>query len=208
MPVLTLLRHGPTDWSAAHRLQGRSDVPLSDEGRAVVGGWTLPESAMSARWVTSPLQRCQETASILRHRHRFAGTIGVETRLVEMSFGEWEGRTLRELRSIQGPAMAELEGRGLDFRAPGGESPRDVQTRLAPWLKEIDDAGDDLLAITHKGVIRALYALATGWDMRTKPQDRLADGAVHTFAIDGGELRTGRLNIALRLDAPLARAPA
>jgi probable phosphoglycerate mutase len=181
---------------------------LNDEGRAIAGGWTLPESALSARWVTSPLQRCQETAAILRHRHRFAGTIDVETRLVEMSFGEWEGRTLRELRSIHGPAMAELEGRGLDFRAPGGESPREVQTRLAPWLKQIDDAGDDVLAITHKGVIRALYALATGWNMRTKPKDRLADGAVHTFAVGGGGLRTGRLNIALRSDVPLARAPA
>jgi len=181
---------------------------LNDEGRAIVGGWTLPESAMSARWVTSPLQRCQETASILRHRHRFAGTIGVETRLVEMSFGEWEGRTLQELRSIHGPAMAELEGSGLDFRAPGGESPREVQTRLTPWLEEIANAGDDVLAITHKGVIRALYSLASGWDMRTKPKDRLADGAVQMFAIDGGGLRTGRLNIALRSDVPLARAPA
>lgn len=208
MPVLTLLRHGPTDWSAAHRLQGRSDIPLNDEGRAIVGKWTLPESAMSAIWVTSPLRRCQETAAILRQRHRFAGTIRVETRLVEMSFGEWEGRTLSELRSIHGPAMAELEGRGLDFHAPGGESPHEVQTRLTPWLKEIADASDDILAITHKGVIRALYALASGWDMRTKPKDRLADGAVHTFAIDGEGLRTGRLNIALRSDVPLARAPA
>jgi broad specificity phosphatase PhoE len=204
MPVLMLLRHGPTDWSAAHRLQGRSDVPLSEEGHALVGGWKLPESAMSATWVTSPLQRCQETTAILRRRHRFAGTIRVEARLVEMSFGEWEGRTLSELRSTHGPAMAELEGRGLDFRAPGGESPRQVQDRLTPWLEEIADASDNILAITHKGVIRALYALASGWGMHTKPRDRLVDGAVHAFAVDGEGLRIDRLNIALRSDVPLA----
>jgi broad specificity phosphatase PhoE len=201
-----LLRHGPTDWSAAHRLQGRSDVPLSDEGRALVGAWDLPERARSAMWVASPLQRCQETAAILRRRHRFSGIVRVESRLVEMSFGAWEGRTLSELRSTHGPAMAELEGRGLDFRAPGGESPRDVQSRLTPWLEEIGGVSNDVLAITHKGVIRALYALASGWRMDKKPKDRLADGAVHAFAIDGAGLRVDRLNIALRSDVPLAGA--
>ena len=162
---------------------------------------------MSARWVTSPLRRCRETTAILRHRHRFAGTIGVEARLIEMNFGEWEGRTLGELRSTLGSAMAELEGRGLDFRAPGGESPREVQSRLTPWLDEIaDNGGDDVLAITHKGVIRALYALAGGWDMRLKPQDRLKDDTLHIFAVDaGGALRIDRLNLSLRADAPPAR---
>jgi probable phosphoglycerate mutase len=201
-----LLRHGPTDWSTAHRLQGRSDVPLSVEGRALVGRWRLPERAMSAQWVASPLRRCQETAAILRDRHRFAEIVSVEARLVEMSFGEWEGRTLSELRSRHGPAMAELEGRGLDFRAPGGESPREVQDRLTPWLKDIGAAGNDVFAITHKGVIRALYALASGWNMRVKPNDRLANDSLHIFAVDDGPtLRIDRLNVALNTDLPQAR---
>jgi broad specificity phosphatase PhoE len=209
MPVLMLLRHGPTDWSAAHRLQGRSDVPLSDEGRAFVAGCRLPEGAMSAVWVTSPLQRCRETTDILRRHHDFTGVVRHEPRLVEMSFGDWEGFTLSELRARHGAAMAALEGLGLDFRAPGGESPRDVQTRLAPWLKEIAAEDGDVLAVTHKGVIRALYALASGWDMRTKAPDRLADGVIHAFAIDGGaELRIVRLNTPLRSDRPLAGTPA
>jgi probable phosphoglycerate mutase len=166
----------------------------------------LPESASFARWVTSPLQRCQETAAILRLRHRFAGTVAVEPRLIEMSFGEWEGRILSELRSTHSPAMAELEGLGLDFRAPGGESPRDVQDRLTPWLEEIASEDDDILAITHKGVIRALYALASGWNMRTKPKDRLANDALHIFTVDGAALRIDRLNIALQTE-PLVRVP-
>jgi probable phosphoglycerate mutase len=207
MPALMLLRHGPTDWNATHRLQGRADVPLNDEGRALVGGWTLPKSAMSAQWITSPLQRCQETAAVLRHRHRFAGIIDIEPRLIEMSFGEWEGRTLDELRSTHGPAMTELEGRGLDFHAPGGESPREVQSRLTPWLQEIADKDDDVLAITHKGVIRALYALASGWDMRMKPKDRLASHALHVFTVERATLHIDRLNLALRTEVPLARVP-
>jgi len=115
-----------------------------------------------------------------------------------MSFGEWEGQTLAELRSIHGPAMAEREGRGLDFRAPGGESPRDVQDRLRPWLEELSVGSKDVLAITHKGVVRALYALASGWDMRGKPRHRLADNVAHEFELDRTGVRFRRLNIALQ----------
>jgi probable phosphoglycerate mutase len=208
MPALLMLRHGPTDWSAAHRLQGRSDLALSEEGRAVVESWRLPEGAARFAWVTSPLQRCRETADILHRHHPSAGPVRVEPRLTEMSFGAWEGRTLSDLRATGGAELAELESRGLDFRAPDGESPREVQARLRPWLEEIAAADGDVLAIAHKGVIRALYALASGWDMRAKPMDRLTDNAVHAFAIDRREIRVDTLNIPLRPEARLAGTPA
>jgi len=208
MPALLLLRHGPTDWSAAHRLQGRSDRPLSDAGRALVESWRLPDDAARFAWATSPLRRCRETTEILRSRHPPAGPARVEPRLVEMDFGDWEGRTLAELRAAGGAAVAALEDRGLDFRAPGGESPREVQARLRPWLDDLAAEDRDLLAITHKGVIRALYALASGWDMRAKPKARLADDRVHRFTIDREGFRIERLNIPLRSDAPRAGTPA
>jgi probable phosphoglycerate mutase len=201
MSALLVLRHGPTDWSAAHRLQGRSDLALSQEGRAIVETWRLPEGAARFAWLTSPLRRCRETAEILRRHHPSAGPVHVEPRLTEMDFGEWEGLTLNDLRAADGPALAELEDRGLDFRAPGGESPRDVQARLRPWLEEIAAADADVLAITHKGVIRALYALASGWDMRAKPMERLTDNAVHAFVLDRQGIRVDRLSM------PLAGTP-
>jgi probable phosphoglycerate mutase len=197
MPVLHLLRHGPTEWTAARRLQGRSDVPLSTSGRRAVETWELPADAARGQWISSPLARAAETAAILRRRFRPDADLLLDPRLVEMSFGEWEGQTLAELRSLHGPAMAALEGRGLDFRAPGGESPRDVQDRLRPWLDELATSDKDGLAITHKAVLRALYAFASGWDMRGKPPQRLLDNAVHQFELQRGELRIRRLNIAL-----------
>jgi broad specificity phosphatase PhoE len=201
MSALFLLRHGPTEWTAAHRLQGRSDIPLSAGGRRLVETWQLPYRAAQSEWVSSPLARATETAEILRHRYHPAEALRIEPRLAEMSFGEWEGQTLTELRSIHGPAMAEWEGKGLDFRAPGGESPRDVRDRLRPWLEEMGAVNKDVLAITHKGVMRALYALASGWDMRGKPPQRLADNAVHEFELDRRGLRIGRLNISLQPQA-------
>src|SRR3546814_19659201 len=71
--------------------------------------------------------------------------------------------------------MAAAEALGLDLRPPGGESPRQVQDRLKPWLAERSSCGRDTIAVTHKGVIRALYALACGWDMTGPPPDKLRD---------------------------------
>lgn len=193
--TLALIRHGPTDWTEAKRLQGRSDVPLNDAGRRTVAGWRLPEPMRLARWVSSPLRRCRETADILRSQHPDAGPVAIEPRLAEMSFGEWEGRTLQELRATFGAAMEDWEAMGLDFRAPGGESPRDVQARLAPWLREIAAAGEATLAITHKGVIRALYAQASGWPLLGKPPTRLRFDALQRFVVDEAGIRVDELNM-------------
>jgi len=207
MSSLFLLRHGPTEWTAARRLQGRSDISLSTAGRSVVESWRLPERAAHGDWISSPLGRATETAEILRRSHRQATDLLIEPRLVEMSFGEWEGQTLADLRAIHGMAMIEWEGRGLDFRAPGGESPRDVQDRLRPWLEQLAAGDKDALAVTHKGVMRALYALASGWDMRGKAPHRLLDNAAHEFELDRAGLRIRRLNIPLQSSADRAGMP-
>ena len=158
-----------------------------------MAGWRLPAEVAGFVWRTSPLARARETAALLGH-----GAAPADGRLTEMSFGDWEGQRLKDLRRQLGPAMAELEGRGLDFRAPGGETPREVQVRIGPLLAEIGEAGQDCLAVTHKGVIRALYARATGWPMLGEPPERLAEFALHIYEIAGdGAPRLHRHNLAL-----------
>ena len=115
-----------------------------------------------------------------------------------MSWGVWEGRTLPDLRAELGDLMTAWEAEGLDFKAPGGESPRDVQTRLRPWLAELAEIGAPTLAVCHKGVIRALYALAIGWDMTDKPPRKLREPAVQLFTLSTDGLPTvAELNITL-----------
>ncbi len=193
MPRLALLRHGPTRWTAEHRLQGRSDLPLSAEGRRAVGRWQLEGRLAGFAWITSPLRRARETAALLGHREA-----AVDERLTEMSFGAWEGRRVAELREELGARMAALEARGLDFRPPGGESPREVQARLEPLLREIGRGGRDCAAVTHKSVIRAVYSLASGWPMLGRAPDRLAGFALHLYAVGAdGAPRIERLNLPL-----------
>jgi probable phosphoglycerate mutase len=91
-----------------------------------------------------------------------------------MSWGCFEGRRLAELRGEAPDAMAANEARGLDFRPPGGESPREVCARLQAFLVELAADPRPVVAVCHKGVIRATLVLATGWDMRGRPPMRLA----------------------------------
>ena len=176
--TLALLRHGPTDWTAEGRIQGRADVRLSPAGRATVAGWRLPPGWSARRWLVSPLARARETAAIL------GATASIDDRLVEMDWGGWEGRRLDDLRASLGEAMVAMEARGLDLRPPDGESPRDVATRLAPLVAGIGADGRDTVAVCHKGVIRAAVALATGWDMTGKAPVRVRDGTAVVLTLD------------------------
>lgn len=190
MIPLLVIRHGHTDWNEAGLIQGRTDRPLSEAGREEVGGWRLPSGWADARCLASPLARSMETARLL-------GLEPVpEPRLIEMSWGAWEGRSLAALRAELGVAMAENEARGLDFRPPGGESPRDVQARLRPLLSAL--AGPTV-AIAHKGVLRALYAMATDWTMTGKPGQKLLPGCAHHFGVRAdGAPTIVQLNIRLK----------
>ncbi|MBZ0216574.1 MAG: histidine phosphatase family protein, partial [Fimbriimonadaceae bacterium] len=73
---------------------------------------------------------------------------------------------------------------GLDFRPPGGESRRELIARQHPFWRRIGKLNDTIVAITHKGVIEATMAAATGWDMRTKRPAKVGLGASHLFKID------------------------
>jgi broad specificity phosphatase PhoE len=197
MTVLTLVRHGPTAWTRQHRLQGRADLPLDAAGRAAVSGWRVPPELEALRWLTSPLARCTETAALLGLKTE------IEPRLIEMDWGRWEGRTIAELRAEQGSELATMEARGLDLQPPEGESPRLVQRRLAPLLAEIAARGAPTGGLTHKGVIRAILALATGWAMVGDEPAKLDWAAAHVFRLDaGGAPRVVRLNGSLASAPP------
>jgi probable phosphoglycerate mutase len=190
---LLLIRHGATEWNEARRLQGRADLGLSPRGRAEVLSWRLPPDWKEACWLSSPLRRARETAVLLT-----AAPVEVEPRLIEMDWGAFEGRTLAELRADDPAGMAANEARGLDFRPPGGESPREVAERFRHLAADLADAPEPVIAVTHKGVVRAGLALATGWTMATKPPVRLAgDHALALLCHPGGRLELAGPPLAL-----------
>ena len=189
-----ILRHAPTEWNAAGRLQGLTDTWLSPEGEAAARRWRVPPPADAWRRMSSPLQRARRTAELLQP----AAPVEIDSALREMSFGCWEGRTLRELRAEGGEAFAAAEAAGLDFQPPGGESPRTTMARIGRWASALREP---VVAVSHKAAIRALLALATGWDMLGRPPHKLDWKSVHFFLAHDGRVAIDRLNV------PLGREP-
>jgi broad specificity phosphatase PhoE len=184
--IVALLRHAATAWNAAGRMQGRADPPLSPEGHAMLAGKRLPPELERPRWVAGPARRARQTAALLG-----AEDVQVVDALVEMDWGAWEGETLAALR--RDPAFVANESHGLDFQPPGGESPRAVMQRVGTWLAGLAE-GPPIVAVTHKGVIRAVLCLATGWTMLGKPPARLDWSSLHLFEVARGSVRVARLN--------------
>ena len=176
---LFLLRHGMTAWNLEKRVQGRIDQPLCSAGREALARLELPRRVVECRWYCSPLQRAIQTAQLLGIEN-----IEIDEALLEMSWGDWEGEILKPLRRRLGDQMRQNESRGLDFQPPGGESPRQVQARLLPWLRGVAASGQDSAAVVHKGIIRCIYSLASGWDMRGESPVDFAWDALHCFELD------------------------
>jgi probable phosphoglycerate mutase len=184
--AVAFIRHAPTIWNAERRLQGRTDIDLSEEGRQAASAWRLPDTLAAFEVWASPLKRTRTTAALLGLSPR------LDERLIESSWGEWEGRTHAELGKQ--PDWWEVEKRGLDLAAPGGESPRQVQRRLVDWLRALTRPA---LAITHNGVLRSAYALATGWTMTAAPPQKMRAASAHLYEWDGERLTLDRLNLPL-----------
>ena len=160
--IIALLRHGPTEWNAAGRIQGRTDVPLSDAGLAKMAALRLPLAA--ARVYSSPMLRARQTAEALGLSEPI-----YDARLMEQNWGVWEGLTRDEILVRHGADAFLKAGsdQGESFRPGGGESTGELHARVASFLRDIAQDEGDAVAVAHLGVLRAAYTLATGWDMAT-----------------------------------------
>src|ERR1039458_9457952 len=121
MALFYFIRHGETEWNAAGRLCGRTDVPLSDAGRrqAQLLALRLKPIPFAALY-SSPLRRALETASILGHAIEREPV--ADFRLVELSYGAWEGRTYEESKRANPDVYRAWERDPGSVAPPEGES--------------------------------------------------------------------------------------
>jgi probable phosphoglycerate mutase len=163
---LYYVRHGLTDWNVAGRLQGHRDTPLNQTGRAqaVHCGQILRDLlAREGRpvceydYVSSPLSRARETMKIMRATLGVAPAgYGLDSRLTEISFGEWEGLTYAEVMLRDPDIVATREADKWEFLPPGGESYRQLALRVGAWYAALER---DTVVCAHGGTGRALVAL-------------------------------------------------
>lgn len=158
------VRHGQTDWNAEGRLQGQADTDLNDTGRAqatrngellrgVVG------EPAEFDFVSSPLRRTRETMERIRVAMGLApDDYRLDSRLVEVHFGDWQENTFAELESRDPGCFARREEDKWNFIPPGegAESYAILTERIRPVLQEMER---DTICVTHGGIIRSIFRL-------------------------------------------------
>jgi phosphoserine phosphatase len=184
MRMLLLARHGQSVANAVRRFQGIQDVPLSDLGRlqAAALGAALRGGRL-AHVYASPLERARLTAEAV------VAELGVPLTLVddlrELSLGEWEGCTVEEIRAQPGDPYARWVRDPVQHLPPGGEPLGAVQERALRAVKAIADAhpdGDEVLVVSHGGVISACLAHWLGLPLSSIWRLTLGNGSVSRVA--------------------------
>lgn len=164
MRRLLLARHGQSVSNAIRRFQGAQDVALSPLGmrQAEALGQAVSRRAIAHVYV-SPFERARHTAEIALAGLGLPLTVVDDLR--ELSLGEWEGCTVEEIRTRPGDPYARWVRDPVQCLPPGGEPLADVQARVLRAVERITAAhpnGDDVLIVSHGGVISALLAHCFG----------------------------------------------
>lgn len=150
--MLYITRHGKTEWNSRHKLQGRTDIPLNEEGRSMA-----EQAAEDFERVhfdvcyCSPLMRAKETAEILLRGRNIP--IRTDARLSEMSFGAYEG-TEDVLEKPDCPLRVLFEAPEKYTASIGGaETWEELFARTGQFLKEVIEPqlqqGKDILIVGH-----------------------------------------------------------
>ena len=171
-----LVRHGETEWNRIRRIQGVSDIPLNDTGRAQAAA--VGDIFSKHRFdliVSSPLSRALETARIISRRLGMPLPLVVPD-LIERNYGEAEGQTRAELDSRYPPGS----------EIPGREERASVTARAVRTLQDlaVRHPDSDILAVAHGGLIRSVVDFAAP-GVYDEP---ITNCSVHSFSLVAGTL--------------------
>ena len=175
---LYLVRHGETDWNRQRRIQGLTDIPLNDEGRAQARatGKLLARREWDGVF-TSPLGRARETAELIAAEVG-CGEPQIVDALVERNYGDAEGMEFDEIESRWPDRMA----------VPGQETREDVVARVLPALHQLaaQHPGRSLIVVSHGGAIRSVLTAVDP----DGSHGMITNGSIHSFRFsdDGLEL--------------------
>lgn len=183
-----LVRHGETDWNLVGRIQGATDIPLNDTGRAQAAATGV--KMQGRNWdaiVCSPLSRASETAHIIAEQLGLPEPTAIDG-IVERNYGDAEGMT--------GPEVEALYPN--DAPVPGRETRAQVKERVLAAMHRLakDFPGKNVIVVAHGGVIRAVLQSTTG---QAYFGERIANGSVHSFHHSDDGLQLVQFNDPLEL---------
>jgi probable phosphoglycerate mutase len=187
------IRHGESTYNASGRIQGQSDVPLSELGRrqseavaAALG--PLPIEAL----YSSPLRRAMETAQPVAEA--LGLPIQTDPRLMEIHAGVFEDQLRNELDRLFPEALARWRSGDPDFAIPGGESRRKLMERGREAFEAILQAGRRQVAVvSHGGLIAAAIKSLLEIPAGRHPFN-FYNGSISQLAVDGAKVKLLTLN--------------
>ncbi len=157
--TIDLLRHGEVEGDAVYR--GSTDDPLTDTG------WQQMVAALKNKkdWdliVSSPLQRCNEFAELIAEEDNIK--LDVNKSFQEIDFGLWEGLSPDKIMKQDAQKLKNWWQSPTRVTPPKGEDFHEFQARILKSLKQIiaDNKGNNILFITHAGVIRVILMYVLG----------------------------------------------
>ena len=187
-PDFFLIRHGETDWNREGRLQGQRDIPLNAVGRDQAdGAGRILRSVLVAqgrdpsrlRFTASPLGRARDTMERVRTALGLPPEdYGLDGRLKELAFGNWEGRSWAELKADTRPLVRARKLGKWSFVPPGGESYAGLKLRLRPWVETLAEGE---VVVAHGGVARVLFHMLAGVAAAGAPDIEITQGRVLWF---------------------------
>jgi len=161
---LWLIRHGETEWNASGRIQGFSDVALSDTG-------IKQAEALAARIGHERFDAIY--ASDLKRAHLTAKTvfptadIQLDKRIREFNFGIFGGQTWKTMTQEERQQMSVWFLGPYNKRVPQGESSNDLRARVSAFVEDLPKSGR-VIAFTHGGVVASAAHLVTGRPKETR----------------------------------------
>ncbi len=186
-----LVRHGRTAVNAQGRLSGRHDPVLDELGQrqaAALGAAVAAIAMRDVMVVSSPLQRCVDTAREIAQALRTDGSampeVHLDDRFVEMDYGDWDGLELSEVP----PAAWHRWRTDPEFHPPGGETLRSVTARVSAGLSDWAPraGGGTLVVASHVSPIKAGVIWALGVDESASWRMRLDNASICRLAVDAG----------------------
>lgn len=189
LPDIYFIRHGETDWNREGRYQGSRDIQLNARGReqADANGPLLREllerdgiDPTAADWIHSPLGRTAETMA--RVRAAFDSELPdakPDSRLVEISFGDYEGQLHTDLQRTGIVPQGARDASFWSFMPRNGESYADVTARVQPLLAALKRP---TVLVAHGGIARVVRVLSEGLDFASAVNWPAPQNAVLHFA--------------------------
>ena len=204
--IFYLMRHAPTEWNDAGRIQGQADSPLTEIGQQWASGWGSQIADLALQQVLS-----SDTGRALATAHRINHTLNLplnrDARLREQNWGAWTGCTMADIRTRHRARFRQEEARGWAFCPPGGESHLDVLSRARQALTKAGRRWPQqrLLVVTHEGLMKCLVYHLAILQSCGQPVARMTPYCLHRLALQGDDLVLEQMNALVLQPRPTAK---